>query len=322
MRGVVGGAFLGLCVVGLAFGGRVPVFRAVSGLLHATALPVFTIALCAVTAGGALLLALRSPERRPGTYVFAAIAGCTGLALICLQGVAGTGRTAEAADPRAGTRIRVVDANVLRTNTDYGPVLDRAAAADVVALAEADYGTVVEGLAVRGLADDFKVYASTPVMPHDTVLLVRTRLAPAQIPAARLPFAAVGAQTNVGRFVAVHTASPSARSPLQSTWQTTVRDAAAQCGTDTIVAGDFNATWPQLRGFTGCGDAARALHMGAAGSWRSSWPSWLGAQIDHQLYDTGAFAPVSSTLFDINGSDHRGLDTEYMRTGGVGQSAK
>lgn len=318
MRGIVGGAVAGLVVAGIAFGGRIPALAAASGLLHATALPVFTGILVAVAACWAVVVALRSPTARPGVWTFAGIAGATAICLIAAQVATGAGRKAQTTAADSGDTIRVVQANLLAGNTNYRAVFRRAPHADVIALAEAEPDMVRKQLAVYHLTDRFRTIVSDDSNAAPTILLVRTRLRPVAVTGGDVPFAAAAATSTAGRIVAVHTAAPVARRPWQSTWQSTVRAAAAQCGSDALVAGDFNAVWPQLQPMTSCGDAATTLHKGAAGSWRMGWPTWLGSRIDHQLYDTARYSPLSFELFDLPGSDHRGTDVVYRTVGGRG----
>jgi endonuclease/exonuclease/phosphatase (EEP) superfamily protein YafD len=77
-----------------------------------------------------------------------------------------------------------------------------------------------------------------------------------------------------------------------------------------IAAGDFNATLRHgsLAHRPHCADAMGAVGSRTAGTWPSSWPSWLGSPIDHVLV-SGPLTPVSAEAFPIGTSDHRAVST-------------
>jgi endonuclease/exonuclease/phosphatase family metal-dependent hydrolase len=81
------------------------------------------------------------------------------------------------------------------------------------------------------------------------------------------------------------------------------------------MAGDFNSTLDALNAhstragsnFGECDDAAFARHGAANGTWPTSLPMVLGAQIDHVM-TTDNWKPVSMKVIgteDESGSDHR-----------------
>jgi endonuclease/exonuclease/phosphatase (EEP) superfamily protein YafD len=86
--------------------------------------------------------------------------------------------------------------------------------------------------------------------------------------------------------------------------------------TPAMVVGDLNAT-PDHSAFrsgaAGCTDAATATGESLVPTWRSSFPRWFGAQIDHVLIRPGADGSGprarSTEVVAVPGSDHRALLT-------------
>jgi endonuclease/exonuclease/phosphatase family metal-dependent hydrolase len=81
------------------------------------------------------------------------------------------------------------------------------------------------------------------------------------------------------------------------------------------MAGDFNSTLDELNSlstkpgsdFGQCTDAGHASHSAAIGTWPTSLPALLGAQIDHVMY-TSEWRVVAMHVIrteDNAGSDHR-----------------
>jgi endonuclease/exonuclease/phosphatase (EEP) superfamily protein YafD len=115
-------------------------------------------------------------------------------------------------------------------------------------------------------------------------------------------------------IVAVHAVSP--RPGEMRNWRADLAFLAQACtGQDVIMAGDFNSTLDGLSAhravkgaqFAQCLDAGLAAHTASVGSWPTSLPALLGAQIDHVMY-TPAWKTVSAhviTTEDNAGSDHR-----------------
>jgi endonuclease/exonuclease/phosphatase (EEP) superfamily protein YafD len=115
-------------------------------------------------------------------------------------------------------------------------------------------------------------------------------------------------------FIAVHAVSPK---PYEMrNWRSDVRYLSTLCnGSNLIMAGDFNSTLDHLRSlstspgadFGGCKDAGASAHAAAIGSWPTTLPELLGAQIDHVMYGSGwklSSMHVIGTE-DGAGSDHR-----------------
>jgi endonuclease/exonuclease/phosphatase (EEP) superfamily protein YafD len=115
-------------------------------------------------------------------------------------------------------------------------------------------------------------------------------------------------------IVAVHAVSP--RPGEMRNWRADLAFLANACtGKNVIMAGDFNSTLDSLSvhravggaQFAECYDAGLAAHTAAVGSWPTSLPTLLGAQIDHVMY-TSAWKTVSMRVIESQdgaGSDHR-----------------
>ena len=115
-------------------------------------------------------------------------------------------------------------------------------------------------------------------------------------------------------IVAVHAVSP--KPDEMRNWRADLGFLARQCtGANLIMAGDFNSTTDELASlssksgadFGQCSDAGLAAHAAAIGSWPTSVPALLGAQIDHVMY-TSAWKVAAMTVIqteDSAGSDHR-----------------
>jgi endonuclease/exonuclease/phosphatase (EEP) superfamily protein YafD len=115
-------------------------------------------------------------------------------------------------------------------------------------------------------------------------------------------------------IIAVHAVSPQPKE--MRNWRSDLSYLSTLCtGSDTIMAGDFNSTLDTLRphstaagaDFGRCADAGLASHGGAVGTWPTSLPSPLGAQIDHVMY-TAKWKTKSMRVIqteDSAGSDHR-----------------
>jgi endonuclease/exonuclease/phosphatase (EEP) superfamily protein YafD len=115
-------------------------------------------------------------------------------------------------------------------------------------------------------------------------------------------------------FVAVHAVSPKPDELFN--WRSDLHFLSGLCtGPNLIMAGDFNSTLDELNSlstkpgadFGQCTDAGHASHSASIGSWPTSLPALLGAQIDHIMY-TSAWKVVSMHVIrtqDNAGSDHR-----------------
>jgi endonuclease/exonuclease/phosphatase (EEP) superfamily protein YafD len=115
-------------------------------------------------------------------------------------------------------------------------------------------------------------------------------------------------------IVAVHAVSP--KPDEMKNWHADLEFLARQCtGPNLIMAGDFNSTLDELSSlssqpgadFGQCSDSGLAAHAAAVGSWPTSVPALLGAQIDHVMY-TSAWKVAAMKVIqteDGAGSDHR-----------------
>jgi endonuclease/exonuclease/phosphatase (EEP) superfamily protein YafD len=115
-------------------------------------------------------------------------------------------------------------------------------------------------------------------------------------------------------IVAVHAVSP--KPDEMRNWRADLAFLARTCaGQNLIMAGDFNSTLDELNSlstksgadFGECSDAGAQQHAGAIGSWPTSIPALLGAQIDHVFF-TSAWKTVAMRVIqteDAAGSDHR-----------------
>lgn len=311
--------------------------RTLSGAVHLSALrglvTLAALGILLVAAGG--LLSRRSRPFLTGFLGFGAVLVLASGGILLGRGYSDPGVPAAETQPSApaaapgsapGSRLTVLTANVLIGNAGYEDLLREAAAAqaDVIALQETSPAIVEAVLERTGLSAEYEVAAvsiRSGVDTAATILLVSPALEPEEIDGGPLPFAAVGARTNVGYIYAVHTYAPIDRSIRQFNWWRSVSESAKLCttGAGTLVVGDFNATPDHrtLTGHTDCTDAATALGMGAVGTWPQTvgdreWPRGLGAAIDHQLFDPQRFAAHRGRILDIPGSDHRGVLVEYI----------
>jgi endonuclease/exonuclease/phosphatase (EEP) superfamily protein YafD len=122
-------------------------------------------------------------------------------------------------------------------------------------------------------------------------------------------------------IVAVHAVSPKPQE--MRNWRSDLRYLATRCtGGNLIMAGDFNATLDHLRAygtnghdFGRCTDSGAASRGAALGSWPTSLPQLLGAQIDHVMYGS-TWKVVAMKVVgteDAAGSDHRPVVTTLAR---------
>lgn len=120
-------------------------------------------------------------------------------------------------------------------------------------------------------------------------------------------------------FVAVHTVSPRTKTQMTA-WRESLAWVQARCeASNTIVAGDFNATVDHMTSLVDaskkarspligrCSDALLEAHTGAVGTWPTDVPALLGAPIDHVAMTSGWKATGAKVIVDEDkaGSDHR-----------------
>lgn len=275
-----------------------------------------------VTAALLLFLALsfvfgRGMRMSAGFIAVSLVFASISLGVVGVRG----GNHPAAAPTEADSDVRVLSANMYFDHGSIDDVLGGdARGAQIIALQETHRQTLYDALHERGLADDYRIAHRVHFEGEiGTVLAVHRSLSPTEIPASEVSRGFVGLGTSLGDVYAVHTHAPIERRVHQRQWQRTVSAASQLCepGTGALAAGDFNATLDHgpFRLHEGCADAARSLRMAGAGTWPSTAPSFIGAQIDHQLYDSAVLTPTAGKFFSIEGSDHRGMVIDYELTG-------
>lgn len=262
---------------------------------------------------------LRGRLRSPLVLIVCAAVLVTGAVHVGTVLVRGGG-----AGPVADADLTVVEFNTFDTATTAAQLaaLVRSTDADIVTLPEADQQTTSDAaalLAADGL--DFRVFSMTTAGPYPLPLsaLVRRNLGDyRQLPGPQLRYGSLLLEpTTAGspRIIAVHPTNPGLRS-LLSGWRSETTTAARQCvpGSNTIVAGDFNATvdHPAFAGLP-CVDAATQAGAGSAGTWPSWMPSALAAPIDHVIVDPRTYRAVEAWTVRTGGSDHRALVVQLRR---------
>ncbi len=230
------------------------------------------------------------------------------------------------APPPGGTDLTVLELNAFEGHADARTVADlaRAQHADLVVLPESG-----ERMRARlaALLPEYRTWTDVPPWAADVRgIVVAAAPRAGNVTARRLdgdtryPWAEVtGGILGPTRLVAVHLVSivpgwirywPGELGMLQQ-WCAPGGDP-----TPAMVVGDFNAT-PDHSAFrsgtAGCTDAATATGGSLVPTWRSSFPRWFGAQIDHVLTRPGADGAGpqarSTEVIAVPGSDHRALLT-------------
>ncbi|HMH59467.1 MAG TPA: endonuclease/exonuclease/phosphatase family protein [Galbitalea sp.] len=280
------------------------------------------IALALAVLFGLIASAWRGARRFLGTL--AGLLLVFSLVSVAILGSRGFGGSTVTAKPAS-------DVTVLSWNTEGGKPGPTAIAelalaqhADVITLPETTSatGTAVERImAAAGhpmwiyWAAHGNIYES-----HATTLLISAALGKYTVDTSvgdTSVLSSIIARPNSGTgptIVAVHAVSP--KPDEMRNWHADLEFLARQCtGANLIMAGDFNATTDALSSlssksgadFGECSDAGLAAHAGAIGSWPTSVPALLGAQIDHVMY-TSAWKVAAMEVIqteDAAGSDHR-----------------
>ena len=311
---VVFGSVLGILISLFCFFPAVFSLHTVTGFVHFTAMRPFALAVVSglTLFGFCLWASLRSPAVLSMLIVVTLFTVGVGVQWASK----GLRNSAEVAAPSRDS-LTVVSANVLIGNDSYDRLFQRIrdTDADVVALQEAAHTTVENKLKKFGLSDRYLVTPETPTASPsdaDSLVMVKHHLEPEVIDAHGLPFATAGVRTSIGEVYSIHVHAPVQRAVDQRNWAHSVKAERDICERATLLAGDFNATTDSPLMRTGrCSDSAEELNMGARGSWPSSWPSLLGARIDHHLYNPGVLTPYRGEMFVVDGSDHRGLEFSY-----------
>ncbi|MFG6401809.1 MULTISPECIES: endonuclease/exonuclease/phosphatase family protein [unclassified Microbacterium] len=123
--------------------------------------------------------------------------------------------------------------------------------------------------------------------------------------------------------VAAHAVAP--RQSYMQQWRDDLQWLADQCSAENVIlAGDFNATLDHMAGMGvdggslgRCHDAASETGNGGVGTWTTSYPSLVGAPIDHILVSPYWRVTGSAVLtsLDTSGSDHRPLVVQLEPAG-------
>ena len=279
------------------------------------------IALGLIVVFGLIALGVRPLRRFLGSLVVLLLAFC--VVSVAILGVRGFGGPAGAG--------AASDVTVLEWNTAGGaPGADRIAKlalaehADVVSLPETTQDTGYQVAEIMKAAGrPMWVYSGANgyvYKSHSTTLLISASLGQYHVDTSvgdTSVLASIVAVPDNGTgptFVAVHAVSPKPQE--MRNWRADLAFLAQRCtGANLIMAGDFNSTLDELDSLSGesganfgdCSDAGAAGKSASIGSWPTSLPALLGAQIDHVMY-TSAWQTVSFQVIqteDQAGSDHR-----------------
>jgi endonuclease/exonuclease/phosphatase (EEP) superfamily protein YafD len=196
--------------------------------------------------------------------------------------------------------------------------------ADVIALPETTQATgIAVARVMKAAGHPMWVYSAAHgyiYQSHATTLLISTALGRYTVDTSvgdTSVLSSIIARPDDGKgptIVAVHAVAP--KQGEMRNWQADLRFLAKHCAPpDVIMAGDFNSTLDELNPFSGksgadfgeCYDAGAAAHAAAVGTWPTTLPAVLGAQIDHVLFTSSwkvmAMRVVQSE--DATGSAHR-----------------
>ncbi len=233
---------------------------------------------------------------------------------------------AQPAPPPGGTELTVLELNAFEGHADPVTIagLARSEHADLVVLPES--GERMRSR-IAALLPEYRTWTNVPASAADVRgIVVASSPRAGDVTARRLdgdtryPWAELtGGILGPTRLVAVHLVSivpgwiaywPGELGMLQQ-WCAPGGDP-----TPAMIVGDFNAT-PDHSAFrtgtAGCTDAATATGESLVPTWRSSFPRWFGAQIDHVLTRPGADGAGprarSMQVLAVPGSDHRALLT-------------
>ncbi len=233
---------------------------------------------------------------------------------------------AEPTPPPGGTELTVLELNAFEGHADADTVaaLARSQHADLVVMPESG-----ERMRSRlaALLPEYRTWTNVPASAADVRgVVVAAAPRAGDVTARRLdgdtryPWAEVtGGILGPTRLVAVHLVSivPG----WISDWPGELERLQQWCApggdpTPAMIVGDLNAT-PDHSAFragtAGCTDAATATGGSLVPTWRSSFPRWFGAQIDHVLTRPGPHGSGpqarSTEVIAVPGSDHRALLT-------------
>jgi endonuclease/exonuclease/phosphatase (EEP) superfamily protein YafD len=280
------------------------------------------IAIALILFFGIVAIGWRDARRFFGSLVILLLVFCVlSLAILASRGFGGAGGAAKSSS----------DITVLSWNTEGDAPGAREIAhiaiaehADVVALPETTLKTGVSvANRMKAAGRPMWVYSGTHgniYESHATTLLISVGLGPYTVDTDEgdtSVLASIIAKPDNGTgpiIVAVHAVSP--KPDEMRNWRADLTFLSTRCtGSNLIMAGDFNSTLDALQSlstrsgavFGQCDDAGLASGSAAIGSWPTSLPALLGAQIDHVMY-TSAWRTVSMKVIqeeDQAGSDHR-----------------
>jgi endonuclease/exonuclease/phosphatase (EEP) superfamily protein YafD len=290
------------------------------------------IAIALIIVLGLIALAWRNARRFFGSLVLLLIVFCLlSVAILSVRGFGGSQTATKAPS----------DVTVLSWNTEGdapgAPEIAKLALAehaDVVALPETTQQTGYEvSLIMKAAGRPMWVYSGTHgtvYQSHATTLLISAAMGEYSVDSSEgdtsvlASIIAKPADGNGPTIVAVHAVSP--KPDEMRNWRADLAFLSQRCsGGNLIMAGDFNSTLDELSSlstksgadFGQCSDAGYASKSAAIGSWPTSLPTLLGAQIDHVMY-TSSWHTVSFRVIqneDLAGSDHRPIVAILAPTG-------
>jgi endonuclease/exonuclease/phosphatase (EEP) superfamily protein YafD len=278
---------------------------------------------------GLISIGWRGARRFFGSLIVLLLVFCLlSLAILASRGFGGSSTSAASASSAAKSTsdITVLSWNTQGDGPGAGEIARVAVAehADVVTLPETTLATGVDvATLMKAAGRPMWVYSGTlgnVYQSHSTTLLISAALGKYTVDTHEgdtSVLASIIARPDSGTgptIVAVHAVSPKPDEMLN--WRSDLAFLAKRCsGSNLIMAGDFNSTLDELEAlstkagadFGQCYDAGYASKSAAIGSWPTSLPPLLGAQIDHVMY-TSAWRTVSMKVVqneDQAGSDHR-----------------
>ena len=284
---------------------------------------VLAVGFAALALVGAFLFWMlrgRARKARPVVAGLAAIALLAAGGNVAVQAGRGFGSEAQptaTGSADAATSIRVLSWNTYDTVTaDEIARVALAQRSTVLTLPETSRTTAEAVARVMDAAGrPMQVFAAERGDPSDTpptALLVSEELGDYEVTdelgdTGTMPSVVARPASGTGPvIVAAHPMPP--LPSIMSLWRSDLDWVQSLCDEpDLILGGDLNATLDHLGALGGCSDALSEAGAGAKGSWPTSLPPLLGAQIDHVLSTGDWHADAAEVLSaeDAAGSDHR-----------------
>ncbi|MEJ1230856.1 MAG: endonuclease/exonuclease/phosphatase family protein [Galbitalea sp.] len=280
------------------------------------------IALVVAVGVGLLAIAWRGARRFLGTLVVLLLAFClASFGILASRGFGGT-----TAASRPPSTITVLSWNTKGDAPGTAKIAKLALAdhADVIALPETTQRTGFDlALMLKAAGRPMWVYSAAhgyTYESHATTLLISAALGEYSVDVSHGDTSVLSSiiakphDPAEPTIVAVHAVSPQPQEMLN--WRADLRFLSTVCsGRNLIMAGDFNSTLDALDSlstrpgadFGGCTDSGRAVGAAAVGTWPTTLPALLGAQIDHVMY-TSPWRVAGMRVIqseDGAGSDHR-----------------